>query len=75
VRYEARGAASSLLPHLRSAFHKSIESAENVFDLAWVFKPVPIPLSVGLVAHHLRHSQYAEHGAHPLHPPANCMGG
>jgi len=39
-----------------------------------VFEPVLIPPSIHLVPHDLGHPQHAEHGADPLHAPADCPG-
>jgi hypothetical protein len=39
-----------------------------------MFEPVLIPPAIHLVAHNLGHPQHAEHGADPLHAPAERAG-
>jgi len=51
-----------LAPGRRSRPKKTAKSAENASDLASVFEPVSIALSICVVARDLGQAQRAEHG-------------
>jgi len=63
-----------LAPHGGSSLDKAGESTEKASDLAGVFEPVSVPLAVRLVPHDLGQAERGQHGAHPLHAPADRSG-